>query len=215
MLIATSPKDEFLQQTEYILAKVVETGNFNIGFEFVDSLLAGRDTIDSSVALVLDGMEKVWNPLEHEGEKFLDAAIRMTRLDPSSVTRHTRIQGLLNSGSIPEELRPRFQSAGQKSLIQVANVVGEGYELDQEDWLRIHEKVEDDRFVAKVIREITGRPPRSNFVDLFYDEHGIAYSYVNGRVVEVGRFNQDDDPDVVKAIEVWKARSRMTPKVNR
>lgn len=209
-----TPKDEFLQQTERILGLVKETGRFEEGFRFVDNLLAGRDVIDKSVSIILDGMEELWNPNEHGGEAFLDATIRMTRLTKVSVRRHTKIQGFLESDVIPDEFRDQIESGGQKSLIQVANVVDDGYELDHDDWLRISEKIQDERDTAKVIREITGRPPRSNFVSHWYDEYGVVWAWVNGRVVEAGRLNMDDDPDIVKQRDIWISRSKMTEKVN-
>lgn len=211
--VQTSPKDEFLQQTEYILAKVIETRNFDIGFDFVKSLVAGRDVIEKSAAIVLDGMDKEWIPSEHEGESFFDATYRKTGLSPITIGNKLSVQKLLNSDVIPEEYKEQIESLDMKSLVRISKTVEQGYEVDKNDWKRWSD-TPGNAEVERIAREITGKPPRSNFTSLFYDEHEIAYSYVNGRVVEVGRFNQDKDPDVVKAIKVWKARSKMTPKVN-
>lgn len=198
-----------------MLARVRETRDFRIGFDYVNRLLDGQAVIDSNVSVTLSGMDAEWIPSEHEGESFLDAVIRETPLTQASLNRHTKIQKLL-TGDIPDEFRERIECGGQKSLIQIANLKEDGYELEHGDWLRIHEKVEDDRAVAKVIREITGRPPRSNFINHFYDEeNGVVYAWVNGKVVEAGRMNMDDDPDVKKQRDVWISRSKMEKKENR
>lgn len=211
--VQTSPKDEFLQQTEYILSRVIETRNFDIGFDFVKSLIDGKDVIEKSAALVLDGMDKEWIPSEHEGESFFDATYRKTGLSPITIGNKLSVQKLLNSDAIPEEYREQIESLDMKSLVRISKTVEQGYEVDKNDWKRWSDTPGNTE-VERIAREITGKPPRSNFVSFFFDEHGIVYSHVNGRVVEAGRLSLDDDPDVLKAIEVWKARSKMTPKVN-
>lgn len=210
--IQTSPQDEFLEQTEFILAKVIETRNFDIGFDYVNRLMAGRDVIDKSTAIVLDGMDKEWIPSEHEGESFYDATVRLTSLDKYTLGNKLSIQNLLNSDVIPKEYKEQIESLDQKSLIRIAKTVEQGYEVDRDDWKKWSD-TPDYREVEKIARDVTGKPPRSNFVSHWYDEHGVIYAWVNGRVVEAGRLNMDDDPDVVKQRDVLIARSKMTPKV--
>lgn len=171
-----TPKDEFLQQTELILARVVETRDFRIGFDYVNRLLDGKKVIDSSVSVVLDGMEKEWIPSEHESETFLAATVRETGLSPETIRRHTNNQWLLNSGKIPEEFKESIENSGEKSLVQIANVA-RVYDLEHDDWQRFSEAAGDEQKVGRIARKIKGVPPRTNWLMITIDETGMVVAH--------------------------------------
>jgi hypothetical protein len=112
----------------------------------------------------------------------------------------------LESDVIPEEFRPQIESGGQKSLIYVANLLEKGYELDHKDWLRFSEKIDDEREVGKISREVQGIAPRSNWQSITINENGVVFEHTVRGSREIGRFEVfDDDPDVQKAIATLKA----------
>lgn len=192
---------DFLSEIEVILSDIVEKKDFERGFDVINGLLEKGKDFARGISLFLDGMEQVWVDGEHEGESFLHAANRITGLSPETIRRHTRIQKLLHSDIIPLEFRPQIESAGEKSLVQIANVVSAGYELDHMDWLRISEKAGDEQAVGKLIREKKGVPPRSNFLAITIDERGVLVAHTASEHQEFGRLDvNSNDPVIQKAI---------------
>lgn len=210
-----TPKDEFLQQTEYILARVAETRDFSIGFDYVNRLLDGKKVIDSSVSVVLDGMEKEWIPSEHESETFLAATVRETGLSPETIRRHTNNQWLLKSGKIPEEFKESIENAGEKSLVQIANVA-RVYELEHDDWLRFAEAAGDEQKVGKIARKIKGVPPRSNWLMITVDETGMVAAHTKEEpFVELFRMPiNSESPAAQKALARITGCAGIQPRVD-
>lgn len=199
--VQTNITTDFLTQTEVILSDIVENKDFERGFEFINGLLEKGKEFARGISILLDGMESVWVDGEHEGESFLHAANRITGLSPETIRRHTRIQKLLDSDAIPLEFRPQIEGAGEKSLVQIANVVEAGYELEHKDWLRLSEKASDEQAVGKITREIKGVPPRSNFLAVTIDERGVLVAHTKDIHQEFGRLDiYSENPAVQKAI---------------
>lgn len=192
---------DFLTRTEQIVQEVVESKDFEAGFGFINDLTEHGKTFDRAKGMMLEGLESVWNPAEQEGETFYAAALRKTGLSPITVERHIKIQKLLTSNAIPEQYRePIEANHGQKELIRIANLVEGGYEIEEDDWQKISD-VRGEKEVGRVTREITGKPPRSNWLSITMDARGVLYEHTNGGTRECGRLNiHDDHPDVQKAI---------------
>lgn len=192
---------DFLSETEVILSNIVENKDFERGFEFINGLLEKGKEFARGISILLDGMESIWVDGEHEGESFLHAANRITGLSPETIKRHTRIQKLLDSDSIPLEFRDQIEKAGEKSLVQIANLKESGYELEHKDWLRLSEKAGDEQAIGKIAREIKGVPPRSNFLAITIDERGVLVAHTKDAHQEFGRMDiYSENPAVQKAI---------------
>ena len=205
---------DFLSKTKEILREIKKTGNFDAGFQFVKSLNEMGSTFDRAKSIMLEGMDKVWKPEKHEGETFLQATVRLTGLHPVTIVRHTKNERLLNSGIIPDVYKESIETSGEKSLVQIANVVDAGFELEDKDWRSLAEASGDDRKVGRIVRKIKGVAPRSNFYAITLDERGVLVGHTKDAHVELGRLNVDsDNPIVQKGISRLTGCSGVLPSV--
>jgi hypothetical protein len=189
---------EFLTQAEVVVREVVENKNFDAGFQFINDLHAQGKAFDDAIGMMLNGMSEAWIPDEHDGEKFEQATLRKTGLAPVTVQRHLNIQKALPS--VPDEYREEIQKMSFREKIQVANLIHGGYEITQENYRDLAEAI-DDKDVRRIARKIKGVEPRSNWLSITMDEHGVLTVHTVRGHVEVGRLNTwDDNPDVQKAI---------------
>lgn len=189
-----------------VLEYVRETGDFDAGFKFINSAYESAKNIDGAVGIIIDGMEKMWVPADHEGETFLQAAVRKTPLSPVTIRRHLDIKNFLETGQIPDHVRPAIEAADQKSLIRIAKAA-DTHELSVESWEKIAEAAySGEKSVSIVIRKITKTEPRSNWLAISIDQRGVltAHAKVDDEVVhkEMGRLHINNmDPVVQKAIK--------------
>lgn len=193
---------EFLVSTEAVVHDVIATKNFDAGFQFINDLHAQGRAFDDAIGMMLNGMNEIWNPSEHEGERFEQATLRYTGLKPVTVQRHLKVQKALPI--IPEDYREEIQGKGFKTKIQIANLVEGGYEITNENWRDFAEAV-DEKEVGRIARKVKDVPPRSNWLSITIDDNGVLVAHSVRGHFEVGRLNVWDDTD-----EVHRSISRLT-----
>lgn len=191
-------QSDFLTTTEAVVRRVVERKDFESGFQFINDLHAQGRAFDDAIGMMLNGMYEIWNPDEHDGEKFGQAALRKTGLKPVTIYRHIKIQKALPL--VPEDYREEIQEKGVKEKIQIAELVAGGYEVTEENWRDLAE-APDEKEVGRISRKIRGVEPRSNWLAISIDDRGVLRVHTVRGVRECGRlFVDDDDQDVQKAI---------------
>lgn len=191
-------QSDFLKETEALVQQVKESKNFDGGFQFINDLHSQGRAFDDAIGMMLNGMNDVWIPAEHEGEKFGQAALRKTGLKPVTVYRHLKIQQALPH--IPDDFREEIQDKGIKEKIQIAELVRGGYEVTEENWRDLAE-APDEKEVGRIARKIKGVEPRSNWLAISIDDNGVLRVHTVRGVREVGRlYVYEDDADVQKAI---------------
>lgn len=180
-------------EVEKVLGDIEATGNFDRGFEYINAIMDVGKGLDQEIGKLIVGMEKMWVPSEHEGERFLDATVRKTELSPDTINRHIAINEFLLTAEIPEHVRPAIEDAGQKSLIRIAKAVTK-HEFTTESWEKIAEATAGgEKSVGLVLQRITKTEPRSNWLFITIDDRGVltAHGKEDGEVVqvEIGRLS--------------------------
>lgn len=195
-------QSEFLTSAEVIVRDVVESKNFDAGFQFINDLYAQGKAFDDAIGMMLNGMNDIWEPDEHEGERFEQATLRNTGLKPVTVQRHLKVQKALPL--VPDEYREEIQGKGFKTKIQIANLVDGGYEITNEDW-RDFAEAPDEKEIGRIARKVKGVEPRSNWLSITIDENGVLTAHSVRGHFEIGRLNVWDETD-----EVQRSISRLT-----
>lgn len=189
------------EETRRILDEVSKTKNFEAGFSYINELHDQGRKFAGMIGIMIEGMEREWKPEEHEGETFLQAAVRYTELHPTTIKRHSKIQRFLESNVVPENVRDKIKDAGQKSLVRIANMV-DRVEVSQANWKKIAEVAYDEKSLGVVLRKIEKVEPRSNWLSITMDERGRLFENTKRGRKQIGiLYVNDDDPDVKKAIE--------------
>lgn len=192
----------FLSRTETVLADVLERGDFELGFEFINDLREMGNNFDRAISVMFSGMEVAWKPVEHEGETFMQAAVRRTGLSAETIKRHTTVQWLLDSDKIPDQFRPQIEAGSQDALERVANAVKEGYEFTVPEWQSVSEKIKEPRETGKVVRKITGVAARKNLLMILIDEQGFLWAWTKeeGLVKSNGRLDIHSESPAVQRL---------------
>lgn len=162
----------FLENPVKLLEHIAETGDFDAGFDYVRVVYDVVSKFDSTLDIVLKGMEDMWKPDEHEGQTFYEAAVRMTPLSPVTIQRHTRVGRMIEQ--VPESYRPRIQDLDFKSKITIASAVEDDYEISDSQWDRIAGSF-SYQDVAEVVREVKNVEPRSQWCRFVVDEDGVVW----------------------------------------
>jgi len=196
---------EIVESLGKIFQTYADSEDFEGGFGLICDLEERGRSFDRAKSIGFEILEGAWRPEKHEGESFLSAAVRKTGLDPTTIKRHVKIQKLLKSGKIPEEEYESIEQSGEKSLVQVANLVDAGYELEPEDWLAISEASGDDRKVGMIARKIKKVPPRSNYLAITINDKGVLVAHTATSHEEIGKLYVNSDSLVVQ-----KGISRLT-----
>lgn len=196
-----SPID-FLRETKKILKVVVDTGNFDKGFEFVNQIDSMGEAFEKSKSIMLEGMDKAWKPEKHEGETFLQAAVRKTGYSPETIRRHMKNRNLLNNGSIPSEYRKIIELAPENCQEPIANLIEDGFEPTKNDWRAISEYARDRRMIGKIIRKIRNVEPRTNWSMFVIDEKGFLWQLAKGQRECVGElYTSSNSEFVLRGVE--------------
>lgn len=199
----------YVEQAVVVLDEIKQTKNFSLGFAVIHALYDKGVQLDGAIGVLVDGMEKMWVPSEHEGERFMDAIIRLTPLHPTTVRRHLDIKTFFETAEIPEHVLPAIQKADQKSLIRIAKAA-DMHDLSVESWEKIAEAAySGEKSVSAVIRKVTKTEPRSNWLAISIDEKGVltAHGKEDDEIVhvEIGVLKTRNQREIVK-----KAIKRIT-----
>lgn len=193
-----------IDEAKAVVSMIQETHDFNTGFRMISSILGQAKKMDDVIGVLITGMEPVWNPAEHEGERFIDAVVRVTGLSPDTIRRHLDVKKFfdMHSEEIPEAVLPSIQEADQKSLIRIVRAaVVHGF--DEDEWGKIGEAVySGEKSVSQVIRKITKTQPRTNWLGISIDEKGVLTVHANegGEMVhkEIGRLHVNNPDQTVQ-----------------
>lgn len=211
-------KLDISKEAEIVVESIKATGDFDLGFAFINGLYDKGLELDGAIGILVDGMSKLWNPSEHDGERFLDVTVRKTPLHPVTVSRHLAVKEFFSTAEIPEHVRPAIEKADQKSIIRIAKAA-DVHEFTVESWEKIGEAVySGEKSVSMTIRRITKTAPRSNWLGISIDDKGVlvAHAMEDGEEVhiELGRLHKGNkNKTVQKAIKRIVSCAGITDKV--
>ncbi len=198
---------KFLEKPEDFPEYLHRTKDFKVGIEiylYVTKVSVAASTIQSTV---LYAMLKEWRPEEHDGEPFQDYFVRVTGQDIATIQNKLKVGEMLEK--VPEKYLPDIQAKDTKTKNAIADVVLDGYVIEDEQWDRIA-RSDHYKQAAEVAREVKNVEPRSNWMSFTIDEHDIVSVHVTGRTVELFRFNNNpEDADVVE-----RAKKRLLRQAN-
>jgi hypothetical protein len=188
---------DYLSGVDGVLQSIADTGDFEIGVNFVRSASAASRAVGLSMAKLLYGMRKMW---ESETD-FFEYMQEFTTLSRLTMSRYIDAwEGYLQ---IPELLQPSFIVRPMKDLVALGSAISQGYIVDDE--LDKLVSCSNSTAFAKVLREdVKGAEPRSNSLTIYLEQSGDLVAWQNGVRVSLGYLNiQECDTNATakKAVE--------------
>lgn len=118
--------------------------------------------------------------------------------------RYIRVWEMLVSEDVPREYAEKIKLHPIKSLVPIATLWKQGYEVDSQQWLKLA-NAPDVATVNKIIREIKGVEPRKGSLQIVMEPDGSLFAWKNDIRYFVGHLNVDDD-----TVAVQEAIARLT-----
>lgn len=191
---------DLLERVDRIVEESVEKNDPERGFDAMESLLGMNRASGKALAKFIYTYIHVW---EKFGSQFTFESVAEERLGLQKVTvqRYFRVWKLLVETEMPREYREKLQLLPMRSLVPIANLVEQGYELEDRDWLKLA-NAPDVATVNAIIREIKGVEPKANSLQMEWDiASKTLTAWKNGRPHEIYFTFDENDPTVLQALE--------------
>jgi len=144
-------------------------------------------------------IESNWDKYEQE-ESFSDVAIVYLGKHKHTVERYIKVWKIFEEGYVPEEMKDALLQRNIKELIPIGNAIAQGIEFTEDDWEELDD-APDESSVRRVVRDVSGKPPRLGSLQLVMDTDGFIYAYANDERRFVGSLDvHDEDETVQKSI---------------
>jgi hypothetical protein len=157
----------------------------------------------SSLAKLLFGWQAWWVERGGLRDNFIDRCMISTGIGRTTIERYTQVWARLHvENIIPTEFRDEVQGRPLKDQIAIANALSQGYVIEDDDWKRLAQAANNSEILS-IVREATGRPPRSTATTLFLERDGSINAWTPSGISFVGFLNVKEEADevVAKAIK--------------
>lgn len=201
----------FLEKPEELVKHIRETGDIEAGFDYINTVYAVAQKLDSTLDLVLPVMEEVYPQVKDKDYKdlsFEDACVKKTMLSHETVMRHTRVGKMLPE--VPEPYRDSVAKLDTKSKNRLVPVIEEGYVPTEEQWDRIAGAF-SYQDVAEVVHEIKGTEPRKQWCRFYFDDDGSVWARTADGTFKVLDAMNYENEEVQKVVEwvIGKAHRKL------
>ena len=194
---------DILQRVDDVMTRSIEAGNPDIAANAMKTLLGVSRISGLALSKFIYTFKFQWDNFKRKDsfEEYLEDKLGRGK---TTIKRYQRVWEMLVSGDIPREYAEKLKLHPIKSLVPMANLKSQGFELESNDWLRLS-NAPDVATVNKIIREIKKVPPKSGSLQLQLAEDGSIYAWYKEQRYFVGSLNVDDKNEIVQ-----KAISRIT-----
>jgi hypothetical protein len=192
--------DWVAKQVTKRMEEAIQNRDLGKATELVQELIKIAKVSGRELARVLYQLESNWAVFDSK-ETFEEWADRESGLHPHTIERYVRVESLLTSAAIPEQVRSELSDRNLAELFPLANMIEQGYELTLKDWDKVLIQP-DESSIRAVVREIKGQEPRSTALILSMDHSGSLWVTKDGERKFVGSLElEEDSPIVRQAIE--------------
>jgi hypothetical protein len=198
----TTDNEWALARIEEIVNRAIEAKNAYLALDACKQLVQVSKMSGHTLAKGLSLIKSNWNKFGIE-ETFEDVAFMHLGLHPHTIDRYIKTHELLEdcNGIIPKDLLGEMKQRNIKELIPIANMVAQGYELEQLDWEHLVD-APDFTTIASIVRSIKGQEPRKSGIQIHLVRTGELIAFQAGTRYHIGVLNVDDTaPTVTKSIE--------------
>jgi hypothetical protein len=191
---------EILQKAENVIQEAIEQQNAYIALNVCRELVGVGKLSGMALAKILYSIKDSWESFDID-DWFEDVVYEYIGLHQTTVTRYVRVWEMYAEEKIPKKFEEKIQQRNIKEQIPIANAIAQGCEIDDDDWKELAD-APDLSTVLRVVRDISGKPPRKSSLQIYLDRDGSLWAYQENQKGFVGSLEVDDKEELVKkAIE--------------
>jgi len=186
-----------LKKVDELVVEAVEQGKPEMIFKAMRSLLGVGRVSGLALAKLVYLSKFQWKNFKRR-EDFYDAAEEEIGRKKVTIQRYYRVWEMLVEKDIPREYTEKLQLHPMKSLIPMAQMLEQGYEVESHQWKKLAE-APDVNTVNKIVREIKGKPAKADSLQITWDESNQELSmWKNGTPHKV-YMTYDENDEVILA----------------
>lgn len=144
----------------------------------------------------LYGLSVDWTRNGMHGE-FYGWAFQKLGKDRLYIERRVRVGALLTDLDVPARIRNDLKRRSMDELIMIASAWADDVRPDVRQWHNLLDAANSSE-IGAALRDIQGKPPRSNCLTIYYRDDGELEAWRDGQVA-TGWLRFEGDPDVAKA----------------
>jgi len=196
-------EEEILERVEKLINKAIEEKDVIKALDIPKQIIMVQKVAGLGLAKAIYMIKNNWDAFELD-ESFDEYAMEWFGSHKATITRYERVWRTLHSDqadNIPEKAKEKLQSMNLSSQVVVANIIEQGYELDDNEWKELSEQP-DYHSVNRIARDIKGKDPRSQSLQIWIEEDGTIKCSKGGSTYYVGWLDAANDNTIVQqAIE--------------
>jgi hypothetical protein len=196
-------EEEILTRVEELINKAIEERDVISALNVPRQIIMVQKVAGLGLAKSIYMIKQNWEVFELD-ESFDEYAMDWFGAHKATITRYERVWRNLHSetsNTIPEDAKDKLRSMNLSSQIVVANIIDQGYDLEEDEWKELSEQP-DYHSVSRIAREIKGKEPRSQSLQIWIEEDGTIKCSKGGGIYYVGWLDAMNDNGIVKqAIE--------------
>jgi len=196
-------EDEILNRIENLIIQAINNKDVIAALNVPKQIIMVQKVAGLGLAKSIYMIKKNWEAFELD-ETFDEYAMDWFGTHKATIVRYERVWRTLHSeetNTIPEPAKEKLQQMNLSSQVVVANIIDQGYEVEEDEWKELAEQP-DYHSVNRVAREIKGKEPRSQSLQIWIEEDGTIRCSKGGAIYYVGWLDAANDNEVVQqAIE--------------
>lgn len=196
---------EFMDKVNKVVQESIKEKDPSKAIHLCRFLVGVAQLSGLALAKILYELQNNWWKFDID-EDFTDFIFKEIGRHKHTVERYLKIANMLYKYA-PKDLRPTLEKMPVGSLIPIASIVHQGYQLEPEDWVEFSE-ADNSHEVERIAREIrfgVGEKPRKSLISLWMDRNGSVWAYNNNEerffVGSLDIREAQDNEFVAKAIE--------------
>ena len=191
---------DILGRVDEVIQYSISEGSPRKAFDAMRSLLGVGRISGLAASKFIYVFKSQWKNF-NQSSSFDDAASDELGIGKVTVKRYFNVWEMLVSGDIPLEYRNKLMLFPIKSLIPIANLLAQGHEVENTDWLRLS-NAPDLVSIGKIIRDIKGVEPKKGSLQIEWDEEGkVITGWKDGKPTNIYLTYNEDDPMVKVILE--------------
>lgn len=196
---------EFMAKIDAIINESIKEKDPSKSIQLCKFLIGTAQLSGLALAKILYELQNNWWRFDID-EAFVDFIFKEIGKHRHTVERYLKIANMLYNYA-PKDIRPVLEKMPVGSLIPIASIVSQGYQLEPEDWVEFAEadNTQDVNRIAREIRTGSGEKSRKSLLSLWMDRNGSIWAYNNNEerffVGSLAIREAEEDDFIAKAIE--------------